>query len=425
MSKALANDCFAHDRERLSHAEAIAILKRAARPLVGQERVPIDEAAGRIVAAPICAPRPIPGHDNAAVDGYAFRFEDYDPEQGAQLAIAERAAAGHPLEGRLPPRVAVRIFTGAVMPEGFDTVVMQEDVTVLGEPTSGWVRIPPGLRPGANRRRAGEDVGEGAELVSAGTRLRPQEIAAIASAGHGEVNCYERLRIALFSSGDELLSPGAPFEAGKVYDSNRPMLKALLAESGAVVRDLGLLPDEADEVEARIAEACRAHHLVLTSGGASLGEEDHIVRALDRLGRRDLWQLAIKPGRPMTFGRVEDAVFIGLPGNPVAVFVCYLIYARPLILALSGAPWPAPRHRRLRAAFRVPKKKTGRREFWRGYIRESEDGPVVEKFARDGSGLISSLVAAEGLIEVGEEVSEIREGDEVDFLPFSEFGIVG
>ena len=425
MTANLINDCFAHDRERLSHHEAIEILRGAIAPSVATEPVALDAAAGRILAERIAAPRPIPAHDNSAVDGYAFRSSEYDPASGAQLTIAQRVAAGHPLATTPPARSAVRIFTGAAMPAGYDTVVMQEDVEVLGQSTSGWVRIPPGLAPGANRRRAGEDVAEGHELVAAGARLRPQDIAAIASAGIAEIVCYERLRIAMFSSGDELIRPGADFAHGKVFDSNAPMLKALISETGAIVDDLGVLPDERDVVRQRIAEASQSYQLIATSGGASLGEEDHIVAALEALGRRHLWQIAIKPGRPMTFGQVGRSIFIGLPGNPVAVFVCFLLYAWPLVLRLSGRAWPEPRRWRLKAGFSVVGKKTGRREFWRGILRNTPDGLLVDKFRHDGSGLITSLVEADGLIEVGENVNEVRAGDEVDFIPFTEFGIVG
>ncbi|MEE9588446.1 MAG: gephyrin-like molybdotransferase Glp [Hyphomicrobiaceae bacterium] len=421
MTRQLRDDCFLHDKDRLAHDEAIAILKDRMTPLVGSENVPLEIAAGRIASADVGAPRAIPAHDNAAVDGYAFRFDDYDAGAGSEMPVAGRVAAGHPITDALASGVAVRIFTGAAMPGGFDTVVMQEDVETLGEESR--VRIPAGLKAGANRRLAGEDVQPGEALVGSGQRLRPQDIAAIASAGHGEVSCYERLRVGILSSGDEVIRPGEPFIHGQVYDANSPMLQALISTTGSQADDLGIMRDDPAVVGRSLSEAAQKYNLIITSGGASLGEEDHIISTLDRLGTRHLWQIAVKPGRPMTFGQIGDCVFVGLPGNPVAVFVCFLLYAWPLIMRASGAHWPTPARYKLPAAFTIASKKPDRREFWRGLMRATDAGPVAEKFARDGSGLISGLTAADGLIEVGEAVTEVREGDEVNFIPFAEFGI--
>lgn len=429
----LSDDCFASDRPRLRHDEAVAILSSRIVPTAGQTTVPLAAAAGRILAAPAVARHPVPMHTNAAVDGYAFRHTDSAAHGDAPWPVLGRAAAGHPLVAPPPAGAAVRIFTGAVMPPGLDTVVMQEDVAVAeGDPDR--VIIPHGLRPGANVRKAGEDVAEGATLLPAGAVLRPQDLAALASIGLAEVPVYERVQVAIVSSGDEVIRPGSrALGLGEVYDANAPMLAALGALAGADVTDLGVWPDRRDEVERRLAEAAPRFDVILTTGGASKGAEDHMAAALEVLGRRHLWQLAIKPGRPMMFGqirsgggeRTRDTLMIGLPGNPVAVFVCFLMYVYPMLRRIGGAPWPEPRRFLLPATFDFTGRKPGRREFWRGMLEDTPAGLGAGKFARDGSGLISGLRAADGLIDIPEAAGDIRRGDLVAFIPFTEFGIVG
>jgi molybdopterin molybdotransferase len=427
MTKKLIDDCFQHARDRLSHAEALAILHERVTPVTARERVGLSAAAGRILATSVSAPGPVPAHTNAAVDGFAFAAQDYDSERGSELPVAGRAAAGHPLMEPVAKGSAVRIFTGAIMPAGCNTVVMQEDVSLSGSPAGLRVRIPPGLKAGANTRRAGEDLKVGEQLFAPGHALRPQDLAALASIGLAEVTCYKPLEVAIVSSGDEVIRPGAAsLRLGQVYDANAPMLMALVASSGARCTDCGVLPDRLDALMSRLSEAAARNHVILTSGGASLGEEDHMIAALDRLGKRHLWQLAVKPGRPMSFGQIGDCVVVGLPGNPVAVFVCFLMYVWPLLRRLGGAPWREPRRFRLKAAFSFSGRKRGRREFWRGTLVELPGGELaVAKFERDGSGLISGLRAADGLIDIPEEVGDVREGDEVAFIPFAEFGIIG
>jgi molybdopterin molybdotransferase len=367
----------------------------------------------------------VPAHTNAAVDGYSFAAVDYDANLGKELPVAGRAAAGHPLERAPAPATAVRIFTGAVVPAGHDTVVMQEDAEARTAGGRGFVFIPPGLKRGANVRKAGEDVAGGETVLEAGKLLRPQDLAALASIGMAEVECFARLRVAIVSTGDEVVRAGADFSEGQVYDANAPMLTALIASAGASPTDLGVFPDKREDVKGRLAEAARTFDVVIVSGGASRGEEDHFVAALDALGKRHLWQLAIKPGRPMSFGQIGDCVVLGLPGNPVAVFVCFLLYAWPVMRRLGGANWPEPTRYLLPALFAFPGRKVGRREFWRGMLKETPHGLAVDKFARDGSGLISGLRAADGLIDIPEDVPEVKPGDRVAFIPFSEFGIVG
>jgi molybdopterin molybdotransferase len=423
MTAKLIDDCFVLDKDRLPHDEAIAILKSRVRPVAGVEPVKLADAAGRFVAEAVISPRPIPAHDNAAVDGYAFPHNAYDQDKGARLKVIGQAAAGHPLSGTPSPGSAVRIFTGAVMPHGLDTVAMQEDVRLERSGDESWALIPPGLKAGANRRLAGEDAKAGVALLEPGARLRPQDVASAAATGLDRLSCYAKLKVGILSTGDEILRPGETFSPGKVYDANAPMLRGLIHAAGAEAVDLGLLPDKAELVKAALAEAARVYDAIVISGGASQGAEDHVVKSLDALGKRHLWQIAIKPGRPMSFGQIGDCVVLGLPGNPVAVFVCFLIYVRPVLTRLGGGTWPEPPRFPLPAAF-TQKKKVGRREFWRARLANDASGKVaVVKFPRDGSGLISSLREADGLIEVAEDVAEVKQGDLVDFIPFTSFGL--
>ena len=423
MDTKLLDDCFRNDRARLRHDEALAILQQRLRPVAQPERVPLAEALNRILAQAVVADHDVPAHTNAAVDGYSFAAADYDKDAATTLELRGRAAAGHPLTGMAERATAARIFTGAVMPEGHDTVVMQEDVETLIADGRTILRIPSGLKPKANVRKAGEDVKAGTTVLEAGSVLGPQDLAAMASLGRAEVSCYARLRVATLSSGDEIVRPGSALRPGQVYDANTPMLQGLIAGMGAGTADLGVLPDDQGIVRRRLAEAARRFDVIITSGGASRGEEDHLVAALDALGKRHLWQLAIKPGRPMSFGQIGDCIVVGLPGNPVAVFVCFLLYVWPLLHRLGGAPWPTPRRFLLPASFDFPDRKLGRREFWRGTLVAGPQGLAVAKFARDGSGLISGLRAADGLIEIPEDVPQVKRGDAVAFIPFTEFGI--
>ncbi|MEC9369099.1 MAG: gephyrin-like molybdotransferase Glp [Pseudomonadota bacterium] len=424
MVRKLIDDCFIHDSDRLTHAQALELLRSRISPVTDPEDVPLDRATGRVLARDLTAPRPIPAFANAAVDGYAFRFHDYDAKLGSSLPVGARAAAGRAIDAPAMPGEAVRIFTGAPMPDGFDSVVMQEDTRTVKSGGAEAVNIPPGLKCGANCRLAGEDVAQGAVLLHAGQRLRPQDCAAAASAGFATLPCYGKLKVAVFSTGDEIIHPGTALADGQVYDANAPMLRGLLEAAGVQCDDLGVLADDRVLVEKKLKAAARDHHVLITSGGASKGEEDHVVKAVDALGHLHMWQIAIKPGRPMAFGQIGDCVFLGLPGNPVAVFVCFLLYVWPVLARLGGAQWREPVRYPLPAAFSVPGKKTGRREYWRGLLtRTAQGGLAAQKFERDGSGLITSLREADGLIEAGEDVGAIAKGQPVSFIPFSEFGI--
>ncbi|MFM9943045.1 MAG: gephyrin-like molybdotransferase Glp [Hyphomicrobiaceae bacterium] len=426
MTCKLLDDCFLTDSQRLTHAEALSILRARVAPVVATSRLPLVAANGRILAAAAIARAAVPAHANSAVDGYAFAHGDYDRARGAELAVSARVAAGHALAGPPPAGTAVRIFTGAVVPDGLDTVVMQEDTKTTGAAGAERVAIPAGLKCGANVRKAGEDVAPGNVLLGPGHLIRPQDLAALASIGLAEVACFEPLSVAILSTGDEIVRPGtAALQPGQVYDANAPMLAALVASAGGRAHDLGVVPDKLDVIRRTLAEAAKRHQVILTTGGASRGEEDHMIAALESLGKRHLWQLAIKPGRPMSMGQIGDCIVVGLPGNPVAAFVCFLMYVWPMLRRLGGASWPEPRRLKLPATFDFAGRKPGRREFWRAMLVEGPGGLAVDKFKRDGSGLISGLSAADGLIDIPEAHGDVRQGDLVDFIPFSEFGILG
>lgn len=417
----LDNDCFAFGGPMMALEPALALLAGRVGPVTATEAVPLSDALGRVLAADLVAPFNVPPHDNAAVDGYAVFFDDLDPDAPTTLPVTARVAAGQWLGRPAARGEAVRIFTGAPMPAGMDTVFMQEDCRSAGTGRDATVVLPPGIRRGVNRRLAGEDVREGSVVLSAGRRLRPEDIALAASLGNAMLDVRCRLRVAVFSTGDELRQPGQALEPGAVYDANRFALIALLIRLGCSVTDLGILPDRFEAIRDALAEAAAGHDALITSGGMSTGEEDHVKPAVEADGRLDFWRLAIKPGRPVALGRVRDAVFVGLPGNPVAVVVTFLRIARPILLTLMGASGEAPRPIPVRAGF-AHKKKPGRREFLRGSLVLGADGALeATKYPRDGAGVLSSLVESEGLIELPEDLARVEPGMTVDFLPFKEF----
>ncbi|MCR9135065.1 MAG: molybdopterin molybdotransferase MoeA [Alphaproteobacteria bacterium] len=419
----LLNDCFLHDKDRMRHDEVIELLVSRLSSVAEPEIVSLRDASGRILAGPVKAPRNVPMHDNSAVDGYAFAHADY--ENATSMPVGPRIAAGDQNEASLQPGEAARIFTGAAMPQGADTVAMQEDCTLSED--GSVVSVPPGLKTGANRRMAGEDVAAGDTILDKGQRLRPQDLAALASLGAADISVFQKLRIGLVSSGNELVrpAPSAELTLGQVFDSNHPMLEALCQSQPVDINDLGIVEDNRSAVQRILSEAAANHDVILTTGGASGGDEDHMVHALDQLGQRHLWQIAIKPGRPMSFGQIGNCVFLGLPGNPVAAFICFLLYCLPVIRILSGGVYREPMRIPVAAGFEIARKKIDRREFQRGWLEADDDGSLVaRKFPRDGSGLISGLCEANGLIEIPEEVDRIVRGDLVRYIPFSEFGLV-
>ncbi|MCX8134383.1 MAG: molybdopterin molybdotransferase MoeA [Roseococcus sp.] len=405
----LSDDCFAFGGALLSVEAAQALILERLSPLPGVEEVALPAALGRVLAGPLRARTPLPPFFNSAVDGYAFRHADLAPEGETRLALAGRIAAGG-RGGPLAPGTAARIFTGAPMPEGADTVMMQEDARLEGE----VLLLPPGLKPGANCRPAGEDVPAGAEALPEGTRLRAPEIGLAAALGFARLPVRPRLRVGVFSTGDELASPGAPLGPAQTYDSNRFTLMAMLAALPVEVTDLGILPDRAEATAAALRAAAGAHDLLLTSGGVSTGEEDHVRAAIEGAGRLVFWRLAVKPGRPAAMGVVEGTPMLGLPGNPVAAVVTFLHLARPVILRLAGARPEALPFFPATADFAY-RKKAGRRE----YVRVTLQAGAARKFSREGAGLLTSLTRSDAFAELPEEVTQLAPGDAVRVLPFA------
>jgi molybdopterin molybdotransferase len=412
----LSDDCFAFGGELMRADAALAILSQRIVCVADAERAGLRACRGRLLAEDVVAPRDVPPHDNAAVDGYAVAFGDLAATGETRLPVAARVAAGQALDGALAPGAAVRIFTGAPMPPGVDTVFMQEDAREEG----GMVVLPPGIRRGANRRRRGEDIAEGSAILRAGMRLRAQDIGLAASVGRTDLLVRRPLTVAVFSTGDELVEPGAAAPPGKVYDANRFALMALLEQYGCAVVDLGIVPDRREAVRAALLAAAAAADAVVTSGGMSTGEEDHLRAALAGIGALHFWRLAIRPGRPVALGQIGGKAFLGLPGNPVAMMVTCMRFARPLLLGLAGASPRPPLGFRVRCAEAL-RKKRGRREWLRARLETGQDGePVARRFPRDGAGILTSLVESDGLIELGEDATDVAAGAFVDFLPFSE-----
>ncbi len=393
--------------------EAVRRIRQRSVAATGSEVVALHEAGGRFLAADVISPINVPAHDSAAMDGYAIYAADLNGNGETRMPVVGRAAAGHPLGREAVRGEAVRIFTGAPMPSGPDTVVMQEDCTREGR----FVRISPDVRAGANLRRAGEDVYAGSIVLSSGQRLGPQHIALAAAVGCRELNVRQRLKVAVFSSGDELRDPGESLGAGQVHDANRLAMVGALRELGCVVADLGILRDDADTVRDALADAALTSDLVLTSGGMSDGEEDHVKSAVRALGALSFWSLAVKPGRPVGMGRIGATPFVGLPGNPVAAMVAFMVIARPMVLGLSGASNIKTASLRVRSGFRHVKR-AGRREYLCVRLDRADRGEqVVQKLPRQGSHLLSSLAAADGLAALDDGQSSLEVGDTVEFLP--------
>jgi molybdopterin molybdotransferase len=411
----LSDDCFAFGGELLNVDEALARIEERVTAVADTETASLAAACGRILARDVVATMNLPPHANSAVDGYAFAHADLVPNRESVLPVAGKAAAGHPLDRAALRGEAIRVFTGAPMPAGTDTVMMQEDCVV----EDGWVRLKPGIKAGANRRHAGEDVVEGAIALTAGRRLSPADLGLAAALGYPELPVFRPLRVALLSTGDEVCDPGTPLARGAIYDANRFMLAALLAGLGCAVTDFGIRPDRAAALGDTLAAASTEHDLIITSGGVSTGDEDHVKPAIERLGSLHFWRLAIKPGRPVALGQVGGVPLIGLPGNPVAVIVTFVVLARPLIQKLGGAVASPPRLFPVRAGFAY-RKKPGRREYLRTSLKRDADTVVAVKYPRDGAGILSSIVHSEGLVILDEATSDLAAGTSVDFLPFSE-----
>ncbi|MAC80319.1 MAG: molybdopterin molybdenumtransferase MoeA [Rhodobacteraceae bacterium] len=411
----LKNDCFAlpHGVDWTPVDDALALLRDRLTPVTGAEVLPGASALGRVLAAPVVANRSNPPEPNTAVDGYGFAGPA--PEGPFSLPLIKgRSAAGAPFDGTVPAGGALRVLTGAALPEGVDTVVLDEDVA-LGR---GQVAFHGPLKKGANTRKAGEDVMAGDRILAPGRVLTPADLALIAAVGVAEVTVRVPLKVGVLSTGDEIVDPGTPAAPGQIYDANRPMLLAMLARFGFDPVDLGKVPDDREVLRARLDRAAGDVQAVLTSGGASAGDEDHVSALLRETGALQEWRIALKPGRPLALGMWQGMPVFGLPGNPVAAMVCTLIFARPALGLLAGRGWEDPWAVDVPAAFEK-NKKPGRREYLRARLRDGK----AEVFKSEGSGRISGLSWAEGLVELEDGARHVRPGDPVRFLPFAAFGL--
>ncbi len=397
----------------LTFEQALEKLLAAAQPVEEVRLLPLTAAAGRILALAQQSTAAVPPLDNSAMDGYAVRIADVTAA-GVCLPVSQRIPAGT-VGTTLQPGTAARIFTGAPVPAGADAVVMQE----LCEHGEHGVVINHVPRPEENIRRAGEDIAVGAEILKPGIKLRPQDIALAASAGLPELPVYRRVRVGVFFTGDELVQPGEPLPPGAIYNSNRYALRALLEGMGCEVRDLGTVPDNLDATRDALRRAAADNDLIVTSGGVSVGEEDHVKPAVEAEGRLDMWKIAIKPGKPLAFGEVRKADgkawFIGLPGNPVSAIVTFMIMVRPFVLRLQGVSDVTPRAFDLRADFDWPRPDV-RAEFLRGRINEQGG---VELYPNQGSGVVTSLCWGDGLV-MNPPAQAVKPGDRVRFVPFAE-----
>ncbi|MGL5447149.1 MAG: molybdopterin molybdotransferase MoeA [Rhabdaerophilum sp.] len=411
----LSDDCFAFGGALRRLDDALDDLAARLVPVTAIAVAPLASALGRVLALDVRAGFAIPNFDNSAVDGYAVRAADLAPQGETLLPISARIPAGQVDVSGIDPKSAARIFTGAMMPPGADTVFMQEDVVSEGSA----VRLPAGLKRGANRRLAGEDFSADSIIVAAGTRLKPQHMAGIAAAGLAQIPVRERLRVGVFSTGDEIREPGTgtPPKPGSQYDANRAMLAGLLAARGMEAHDLGILPDDPEIISRALAAAARDYDAILTSGGVSTGEEDHVKAAIEATGRLDFWRLAIKPGRPVAMGTIGGTPFLGMPGNPAAVFVTFVRFVGPVLDLLAGAEPLRPMPMLVESAFDYAKKKD-RREYVRVRLTRLASGSTIaQRFPKDGAALISSLIAADALAELGEDVTRVDAGETIPVLP--------
>jgi molybdopterin molybdotransferase len=411
----LTDDCFAFSGPLLPLEDMERLIGERVTPVTEIESVPLRETCGRVAARDVASPLALPPFDNSAVDGYAVRHADLAQQDETRMRVRDRVAAGHMAAHAARAGEAVRIFTGAPMPDGADTVFMQEDCRVEGAD----VVLPAGLKAGANRRLSGEDVRAGATVIPAGRLLSERDVALAAAVGLTRLDVFRRLRVALFSTGDEIVEPGVVRPAPALFDANRTLLALLLERLGAFVTDLGIVKDDADALRTAIDSASRTHDLVVTSGGVSTGEADHVRTAVEAIGRIVFWRVAIKPGRPVAMGVVHGAAFAGLPGNPVAAFVTFVRVVRPLFLRLAGANPRAMIALPVRAAFSYRKKK-GRREYVRVALRVGADGAVEAfKHPQEGAGILTSLTETDGLAELADDVTQIEPGTTIPFLSYA------
>ncbi len=387
-------------------------------PVAGTETLPVRETVGRVLAREIVSPINVPSGTNSAMDGYAINGSDIPATGVAELKLIGTTFAGQPFSGQVNPGECVRIMTGAIMPPGTDTVIMQEHVEYKGD----TIIIDNGTRAGDNVRAAGEDIAINDVVLTPGISLTPAEIGVIASLGIGEIEVYRRIKVAFFSTGDELRSVGEPLEAGQIYDSNRYLLYGMLERLGVEIIDMGVVRDDREALQYAMKSAASQADVVITSGGVSVGEADYVKEMLESVGQINFWKVAMKPGRPLAFGHIKNALFFGLPGNPVSVMVTFYQFVQPALRCLMGEKYKGLQTFRVKCQSRL-KKRPGRVEYQRGILqRESSGELVVYKTGAQGSGILSSMSQANCFIILPMESGQVDPGALVEVQPF--FGIV-
>jgi len=400
-----------YDPNSMPVPKAREYIRAVLAPVATVERLHIRDALGRVLAEDVISPVNVPQHDNSAMDGYAVRFADLNPDAEATLKVVGTAFAGKPFEGQVSTGQSVRIMTGAVVPDGCDTVIMQERATANGDSVA-VTAVP---EAGTNTRKAGEDLRKGEAAVKKGHLVRPSELGLFASLGIGEVSVYRKLRVAFFSTGDELVGVGQPLGPGQIYDSNRYTLYGMLTRMGCDVLDMGVIRDTPEAIKEAFAQASAAADVVITSGGVSVGEADYVKQILEQLGEVLFWKIAMKPGRPMAYGKIGQAHFFGLPGNPVAVMVTFYQFVRDALATLQGQTELKPLPTMKVVCTGPIKKAPGRTEFQRGILSQGEDGQwTVRPTGDQGSGILSSMSQADCFIVLPTETGRLDAGAVVD-----------
>ena len=412
----LSNDCFKQSKKRISLEKAISILKKRTKCIKKIEIIKLDRSLGRILSKDIISKINVPSFNNSAVDGYAFKHSDLNKKSETALKLFGRITAGQIFNKKIKKGKVVRIFTGAKIPEGVDTVVMQEDCYL----NNNEVILKAGLFKGANIRKKGEDIKNGKKIISKGSKLRAQDIALIASVGIKKINVFKKLTVGIFTTGNELFEPGKKVSSEGVYDSNRYCLKNLLETIHCSVQDYGIKKDNEKLIKNSLKKISKKCDLIITTGGMSVGEEDYVRKVIEENGSLNFWNIAIKPGRPVALGSIFKKPFIGLPGNPVSVMITFLKIALPTINKLSGFLSPKEKSFIVTTDFDF-KKKSGRKEFLRVTISKSSNGQIkIKNYPNTGSGVFSSMVETDGLIELPEKLTYLKKGTKVKFVSYSE-----
>ena len=412
----LSNDCFKHSKKRISLENAVFILEKRIKCIKETQKIKLDQALGRILSKDIISKINVPPFNNSAVDGYAFKYSDLNKKNETTLKLVGRITAGQNFNKKIKTGEIARIFTGAKVPEGADTVIMQEDCN----DTDNQIVLKPGIFKEANIRKKGEDIKYGKKILLKGSKLKAQDIGLIASIGIKEIHVFEKLTVGIFTTGNELYEPGTKTSNSGIYDSNRYCLKNLLKTINCSVKDYGIKKDNEKLIKNTLKKISKECDLIITTGGMSVGEEDYVRKVIEKNGSLNFWNIAIKPGRPVALGNIFKKSFIGLPGNPVSVMITFLKIALPTINKLSGFSSPKEKNFIVTTDFNF-KKKSGRKEFLRVTISKNLNGQIkIKNYPKSGSGVFTSMVETDGLIELPEKLTYLKKGTKIRFVPYSE-----